>query len=612
MRNLNVVPSPNRSHGKTTTDDDVPFTLKSPTKLLAQSEAKSLHHTRSFTNLKSSGKSDGTPAQPRSSSQDDKVGEANGRPKFGKLRRRSTLHWTGASPEARQKKLEDVIAERMTDSWFSLHMAGMHEPIYISEVIDKSMNPSFRFFDLNVEGPEVARGDKVQLKLWARTEKLNKYILLIDLEVCLRSLQFIGKSLENFHQPLPQNCVLFHLEDGIYTSFTDMPVEDSPLDVLSHGSTRAAVSKPDKTSSYDALMQLANLDDCIQDAFATRAKIEGQINNLLAQNTDNLEVINKERKAKEAVKAAHHAISTEQKQNRSLTKKRDDLLASLKLRRDAIQSGRAMQHADQSAVHELQKGIKDTEAHLKETLDDSAGQIRRICEDLMRIYPIEPIKNRPLHFSICNLYLPNSVFDDTNRDEIAAALGYTSSVTHMLSLYLSTHIPYPISSNGSASTIEDPISMSLTQRIFPLYPTNVSYKFEYGVFLLNKDIEFLMAKQGLRMLDIRHTLPNLKYLLYVLTAGTGELPARKAGGIRGLIAGRATPTISRRGSEDSVHSTAGFTAQLSDGQARLGSLPVPVKGKEKEKAELDVSAGLVPSPGGKTHAYHQSSLREAF
>ena len=34
------------------------------------------------------------------------------------------------------------------------------------------------------------------------------------------------------------------------------------------------------------------------------------------------------------------------------------------------------------------------------------------------------------------------------------------------------------------------------------------------------------------MVDQRHTLPNLKYLLTVLTAGKGDLPVRKKGGAR--------------------------------------------------------------------------------
>ena len=77
---------------------------------------------------------------------------------------------------------------------------------------------------------------------------------------------------------------------------------------------------------------------------------------------------------------------------------------------------------------------------------------------------------------------------------------------------------------------------------FPLYTKGVdTYRFEYAVFLLNKDIELvrisldhiglsltglllfvmlgqLMADRNLRALDLRHTLPNLKNLLLTLTS----------------------------------------------------------------------------------------------
>ena len=70
----------------------------------------------------------------------------------------------------------------------------MEEPIYISEVIEKAMNASFRFFDLNVYGPAVTRLDELILKYWAKTEDMDHYVLLVELQLCLRSLQFIGKS----------------------------------------------------------------------------------------------------------------------------------------------------------------------------------------------------------------------------------------------------------------------------------------------------------------------------------------------------------------------------------------------------------------------------------
>lgn len=39
------------------------------------------------------------------------------------------------------------------------------------------------------------------------------------------------------------------------------------------------------------------------------------------------------------------------------------------------------------------------------------------------------------------------------------------------------------------------------------------------------------------MVDLRHTLPNLKYLLTVLTTGKGEVPVRKRPGSKRLDSG---------------------------------------------------------------------------
>lgn len=53
-------------------------------------------------------------------------------------RRRSTA-WSTASPEVRQKKLEDVADRQLVDTFFTLHCDGHADPIYISEVVEKAM-----------------------------------------------------------------------------------------------------------------------------------------------------------------------------------------------------------------------------------------------------------------------------------------------------------------------------------------------------------------------------------------------------------------------------------------------------------------------------------------
>ncbi|KAJ5997405.1 hypothetical protein N7522_009065 [Penicillium canescens] len=535
VRNLVITLPPTRARGKTIDDDDIPNTLKTPSKILSQNSKSPLHSSRSFTDLKSR------------ASQDE---SAKKQPEV-RSRRRSTLFWNDPNPRTRQVKLEDIYHSRMADTFFSLHCEGLEEPVYISEVVDRATNPNFRAFDLNLCGPFVSRMDELTLKLWTKTVNIPEFILLVELQVHLRSLQFLGKTLESFHQPLPANSVLFHFSDGVYTNLTDLP----PVEAPPQGGAQKAVADGTTlpTSSYDALMRLANLDECVQDALATREKLEKQISAILRENEPSLRTVSDAAEAQEKLSRTKQAVIAERKRVRAALKRKEELIASINTRKAAMEEGRRAQEKTRSHLPDAQEKLVFSEKLLNQTGEETKGQTRRISEDLLSIYPIEPIPDKPLAFTIAGLALPNSSFQDTDREVIAAALGHAAHLVYLLSFYLSVALPYPINANGSTSFIRDPISASLPQRTYPLYPVSVHYRFEYGVFLLNKDIEYLLNKQGLRILDIRHTLANLKYLLYVLTAGTSEIPARKAGGVRGL-AGRMTPNLSRRGSVESAAS----------------------------------------------------------
>jgi hypothetical protein len=76
---------------------------------------------------------------------------------------------------------------------------------------------------------------------------------------------------------------------------------------------------------------------------------------------------------------------------------------------------------------------------------------------------------------------------------------------------------------------------------------------------------------------LRQTLPNLKYLFYVATAGKGEVPARKAGGIRGFLRSGGgdrggAGDGSRRGSLESEGSS---TAAAGEGKGLMLPPPPP-------------------------------------
>ncbi|KAK4050738.1 hypothetical protein OIO90_004960 [Microbotryomycetes sp. JL221] len=157
---------------------------------------------------------------------------------------------------------------------------------------------------------------------------------------------------------------------------------------------------------------------------------------------------------------------------------------------------------------------------------------------LSQMFPIDAVENPPaslaqvspqLLFSINKLPLPNSTYPQSFSDDVlSSALGYTAQVVSLLSTYLAVPLNYPIKCLGSRSAVVDPISMMKGPRAFPLYGKGVDrYRFDYGVFLLNKDIEQLMYSQKLTVIDLRNTLPNLKALVLSLSLDPSHAISRQ-------------------------------------------------------------------------------------
>ncbi|RPA98155.1 hypothetical protein L873DRAFT_1688773 [Choiromyces venosus 120613-1] len=461
------------------------------------------------------------------------------------LRRRSTRgNPLGLeSPMTRQKRLEDVAAGRMADVFFSLHVGGGSEEdsIYISEVVSKSMNPNFQSFELSHSGPHISRLDKVIVKIWAGTQE--QFRLIVELNIALSALQFIGKNLENFRHPFPSNSIIFFLSDGIYTTFMDMPLSTSALHrelpIRGHAPSASIYSITPAsdnlipTASYDSIMKLNNLEACIQDAAQTSAKVAQQINQILSRESPAMTLLRSVSQERESRKTLQAYLTSEQKRLRAAKARRASLQRSLTVRREAIASGREAQTIGEKYLKEAAIGLDRCRRDLAETRRAIVHQRSRIVEDLQSIYPIEPIPHHPLSFTILSHPLSNTpqTHEDSDPDVLAAALGYVAHVTYLLSFYLGIALRYPLMPVNSGSFVRDPISVIAGARTFPLWPRgSVYFRFEYAVFLLNKDVEQLMCAQGLWVMDIRHTLANLKYLLlFVGAGGTAGTTGRSAG-----------------------------------------------------------------------------------
>ena len=415
----------------------------------------------------------------------------------------------------------------------------------------------------------MSRACQCTIRLWANRPKSASWIFLLDESIDLRQLKFIGSVLD---RRFPPNALLFHLEDGLYSlDFPNKVAEPKQAPAIS-------------TSSYSALMKLANLESSIDDALETQHQITEQINQILGDSR--FEAADG---ALEDVALADKYVATQQRANRLAERRRDELRESLRCRRTSMAEGTDMQSkADEDITNNREK-LEESRGHVDDMEQQIRGQRRRICSELSDIFPITPIPSAPpLSFQICDIALPNSVYDAAvartlDEDVLSAGLGLVAMLTHHLQFYLGHPLPYPLSPYGSRAYARDDISQladrPAPRREFPLYlprggSTIGQWRFEYAWFLLNKDIEALCASQGLKVVDIRHTLPNLKYLLYVCSAGSDDVPARKKGGVRGLWAGRLKGRMSS-------------LAAQADGGADGGSGPSSTAGSRRGSSDSD-------------------------
>ncbi|KAI3628217.1 hypothetical protein CBS14141_002218 [Malassezia furfur] len=224
--------------------------------------------------------------------------------------------------------------------------------------------------------------------------------------------------------------------------------------------------------------------------------------------------------------ALHDALHTLQRRcGYALT---DNGLAE-KTRRNNLDRGAALLQDIRQRRTRAQEASTETTKRAEE-LEQSIQQHRvRLLRDLEFIYPIQLESARDLLYSIAGLALPNGVASTDERsgalvhksalDESAAALAYVAQIVVLASAYLHIPLPYPLRPVGSRAVVQDPISVMSGPRTFALYGKGVEpYRYEYGVFLLNKDIEQLMHAYGVPMLDLRNTLPNVKNLLVTLAS----------------------------------------------------------------------------------------------
>ncbi|WVQ89204.1 hypothetical protein IAS59_002951 [Cryptococcus gattii] len=292
-------------------------------------------------------------------------------------------------------------------------------------------------------------------------------------------------------------------------------------------------SRIKKGVGVGSLHQLVNMHAVITDTQRGITQVQSEVNKLLDEDVD-------QRALKRELSERENRIAWIRSKVNEVQRRIKDIRARATIKSEELQTRRdSLTNACEvdNALRVQASALEDKIDFLRCERDSLLPTIHRIrafhIQILDNLFPIQPSDPSILLYTILGvpLPIPSSAKDpappislpDHKVDErtTAAALGYAAMVVQILGSLRGQAgtLPYPITCAGSKSAVKDVVSVMQGPRSFPLYAKGVErYRYEYGVFLLNKDIEVLMQDANIRLLDMRQTLPNLKNLLLMLSS----------------------------------------------------------------------------------------------
>ncbi|XP_056417158.1 UV radiation resistance-associated gene protein isoform X2 [Hyla sarda] len=429
-----------------------------------------------------------------------------------------SLHVELHTQQRRLRHLRSIAARnivskngyRLLDTYFTLHLLDgekIYKEFYKSEVVKDSLNPTWRSLDFGLMPDRLDTSVSCFIvRIWGG--KNDSHRLLIEWKVNLDGLKYLGNQIHACNQ----NEIIFGLNDGYYgASFDSKGITESCRN------SHLQVEQNAVRNSYGvfSLLRLHRAQCAIKQTQVTVQKIGKEIEEKLRLSSS----CNKLKKESECLRLKILVLQDELERQKKALGREVELLHkernALNVKRNKFNSQREKLQKKRESLNELRKECTAKRESFLKTNAQLTIRCRQLLSELSYIYPIEALDQKD--YFICGVKLPNSEdFQAKDDGSVAVALGYTAHLVSMISFFLQIPMRYPILHKGSRSAIKDNINDKLTEkeREFPLYPKGgEKLQFDYGVYLLNKNIAQLRYQHSLGTPDLRQTLPNLKTFL---------------------------------------------------------------------------------------------------
>ncbi|XP_031428054.1 UV radiation resistance-associated gene protein isoform X2 [Clupea harengus] len=401
------------------------------------------------------------------------------------------LHVELTSQQRRLRHLRSIAARNIVnrngspllDTYFTLHLClegRISKDFYKSEIIRDSLNPTWRSLDFGML-PDLLDTSVscFVVRIWGG--RGEHFQLLIEWRVNLDGLRYTGQQIRSRNQ----NEIIFGLNDGYYAADFD---HKDHSERKKNSLLQVDQSSVRNSYSVFSLLRLHTAQRAIKQTQVTVQKIGKEIEEKLRTTA----ACTERKKERECRHLRISVLRSElERQRKALAKEMDTQLkekTQLQKKEEAFSIKHQTLDKERESLTEQQKECTAKRELFLKSNAQLTFRCRQLLSELSYIYPVD-VNN--LDYVICGVKLPNSEdFQAKDDGSVAVALGYTAHLVLMVSCFLQIPLRYPLIHKGSRSSIRDTITDKLTEkeREFPLYPRGERFQFEYGVYLLNKNI----------------------------------------------------------------------------------------------------------------------------
>lgn len=404
--------------------------------------------------------------------------------------------------------------------FYTIHLNRDDSAIYTSEVCENNLNPMWQQLQMaKFNSLRNSTSKSLVVRVWLTKKNDSCVTCVIEWDVNLHGLSFLGEQVPKDGRKFLPNTLLFAMPEGVYGAANTIVQQGPKSDHSGHNLYEVLYSDPTvirNSCSVNSLKRMMMTERAIKQTQASVSRVRRAIEKRLQQRLQLHGRLAEQEKVRLRIGLLKEVI---EERSRQLEKERvacQVKAQELADKEKQLASMAAELVEKRNLLVERRRHYFEVRESLLKTSSRLLFRQKELITELAFIYPVVSLPEGK-GYTICFVHLPNSEdFSDRDDQTISVALGYVTHTLLMMSHFLDVPLRYPLIHCGSMSSVRDNLIEHFTDidREFPLHMKGKNrMTFNYGVYLLNRNIAQLRCHCNMVTKDLRPTLHNL-YGLY--------------------------------------------------------------------------------------------------